>query len=318
MDFDLFIFFDSKQYYERESPAPDFEDANGAHIKDYEAYLLEANLHTISTNVKLEYERINPSVQIDDLDIPKCFILNAVVKYGELLKAQINVKKVFSNYQTAYQQVEGPKQFIIERAGMGNSIHISVERTYFVNQVYRIFIEFSLNVIKVLLNIVNNSNNPWENVIIPHKAELLEIVNRRLIACANVLENCNELQTIVLNVLYPTIDIFNELGENFDHHNFECFLDTCRNLMINGKKHLKELGFKHKIKLLLNKGERVPRKHQYFYEKRKRFNDEESTFKKAIKDWKKKAYAGGTEEDNSSSESDLSSPRQNIKRIKVS
>lgn len=294
----------------------DVDNEYDAQIKDYETKILEINLEKISTDVKLEYNRINPSGKIDDLNIPKGEILNAIFKYGEMLKAQTDAKRQFSNYKIKYRGVEGLETLGNERSAMSSVINALMVRTYDVNQVYDNFIEFFLKITKVLIDIVNNSKNPWTNLFIPYKAELIEIVYRRLIACTDLLESCNDLQETVLNILNPMIEIFDELG---DTSTFQRFLDKYDELIAKQKMSLMGHIFRHKIDILLrNKGTILPQKNQIIYEKRKKFNEEEISFKQAIKDWKKKAYNGGKGYDSSSSVSSSPESTQKRKKIKFS
>lgn len=243
----------------------------------------------ISASVKSDYELIDPSVQIDDLNIPKITILNAILKYGEMIKVQTNTKTLKLNYQTAYKRAKHLEKFKYERSTMGKRLAVVMENTYDIGQAYNIFIKFSLKVIRVLIDIANNQS--WKTILTSYRAELIEIVNRRLIACVDLLEYCNELQSNVLNVLNPMIDLFNELGEQSDVRIFEIFLEKSKTHMSKETKNFIELGVKHKINLLvMDQIEKMDNIYQDIFEKRQKYIEEEKSFDKAICDWKNKAY----------------------------
>lgn len=260
----------------------------------------EANLQKISVDLKSEYEFLDPHVRIDDLSVPQNALLNAIFKYDEMLKIQIDVKRLISHYQCTYKQIPGLEKLKINRISIGKNLFTIMKRSFDVSKVYGILIEFSSNVINVLIDIVNNPINSWVNVLIPHKAELIEIVNRRLIACTDMLELCNEFQPTVLNLLKSMSDIFNELEEQVDARKVNLFLDKCKNLISKHGKNFIGSDVMHRINILLNKVKKMPQKNQNIYKKRQNYNEEESSFSTAIFDWKRKAYFGEANYDNHS------------------
>lgn len=276
-------------------PTLEFEEDTENVEKDekHKAEIEKANLPEISSDVKSEYERIDPSVKIDDLGVANSAILNAISKYNEMLRTQTDAKILIKNYQVKYYKAEGFQMFSYERSIMCKRLSIVFELTYDVEEVYNIFIQFSLKVINVLTEIVNSTSNPWKNIFTPYRAELIEIVNSRLISCANLLEHCNELQQNLLNVLNPMIDIFSELEGDTDLITFKRFLHNCNNLLSEQRNSFKKFGFKHKISLLVfTKVKSKPAKDELIYEKRRKYNEEEESFDRDISDWINKAYHG--------------------------
>lgn len=285
-------------------------DAREVQINYYKSEIENANLYEISTDVKSKYELIDPSVRAIDLGVLKNAVLNAISKYVEMMSIQTDVKRLIPDYKTAFQQ--GLEEFKDDGATIRNDILTIMERTYDLDQAYNIFIKFSTKVIKTLVDIVDNTNNPWENVSNLHKVDLIEIINQRLIASADLLKYCNEFQQTVLNTLNSMIDALSDLKANNQVSSFQRFLDKCRSLIVKQRMNLIGNNFWNKISLLLN-GATKPQKDQDIYEKRKKYDGEESSFNKAISDWKQKAYHGAGDYDNN-----LSEQRHKTKKTKFS
>lgn len=246
----------------------------------------------------MELEYLDDSVQIDDLDVPKSVILNAITKHDEMYKVKMDAERIILYYKQANSWIVGLIGYRQERISVSRSMKAIMRRFDDVDQVYDIFKKISLKVIKILMDIVNSPNNPWENVIILHKAELLEIVNRRLISSADLLESCNELQQSVLNVFNPIIDIFHEFSNLTDVETFESFLVKSKIFIDKEKKNLNACDIRRKRGILLsNKCAIFYHRYRHLHGKREKYNKEANLFKNDIKDWKMKAYSGEAEND---------------------
>lgn len=215
-------------------------------FEGYKTEMEAAKLHNISNDLQKEYLLFSGkhSETIKSLDLTNDDILNAIFKYSEMVKVQAEVKQLFSNYQKAYYRIRSLSRFGIERRSIGIKINFVMVRVTELVQVFKYFIEFALNDIKKLNEVIADTSNSWEKIQILKRIELIQIFTNRLIISKNQLKECDTMQKSALNVLNEMKFIFNELKGIIT---FENFVNNFKKLFYNHRNEVIWENYKQKL-----------------------------------------------------------------------
>lgn len=259
-------------------------------FEQYQTDINDAKLHEISYDLQMDCLLFSEndsdgSDTIKNLDIINGAIVNSISKYGEMLEAHEDIKRLYSDYQKIFKNIEVLNQFQVERRSISIKIRSVMVRINELTQVYKNCIEFALNDVKRLAGIVADPDIAWGNAQIEHKIELLKMFTDRLISSTDLLIDCDTLQRIAFNALSKMRNIFNEL-KGVD--TFEPFLKNFKELLDSQQgKEVRANNFRLKLNLLSNKIENSVD----LFNKYKDFNKIKglNSYENVINHWKYKA-----------------------------
>lgn len=277
--------------------------------------LLNVDLHKISTELQLEYEKfleksMENSIVIKYLNTPNNALFTAIYNYGNLLDIATEVKRLYELYRSSRinERNYAFKKFQFVRRKISMAISLVINRSEEIAESYEKFIKMGIKYGKMLKNIKNSKSKNWNDVAFEDKAELIEIIFMRLITCTELIDYCNRMQFNCIESLTPMIDIFKNLE---DTSTMSDFVENGMNLVENQWNLVTNRHVKRSINLML---EKIVRVGNPVYIKIQKFNNASESFKADIRRWMEKAYDGELIED---SDSDTQFSFNNRKKIQL-
>lgn len=259
-------------------------------VERYKREIKEINLPEISSNLQIEFMLFDDSgfdrtEIIKKIDRTNDITLNAIFKYGEMIKLQTEINYLYLEYRRNFNKNKSLKRFEVVRRTIGTGMRYVMVRISQLIQVYKFFIEFALNVVKKLKDIIVDPNILWGSVSMDNRIELIQKFNDRLIPCMDLIEECNTLQPTSLNILTEMERIFNELkGLN----TFENFMIEMNELLNRQGSEVRADDYKRKIDILSNKILKAQKKDLIIHSKMQKFNEinDMNSFEVALNRWK--------------------------------
>lgn len=257
----------------------------------------------------MEYEIVDRSVQVDDLNILNDALLTAIYKYGRLINVGSEMKILFDLYRStnAFRANKDLKHFQNDRRIIGMKVYFIINRSKVIAKLYEKYIKSAIKYAKMLKNLESpdSEKNPikWIDLAIEDRAELIKLIHDRLITCTNLIEHCNHYQQLALHALIPMIDIFKETK---DISNMKNFVEKMHGILKNQAVNITERYIRDNLNIL---SEEIVNRNSYLHEKVIKFNSEKESFKTDIRKWKEKVYQRQVIDDSDSSTESIVEPQ---------
>lgn len=256
----------------------------------YKEDLINARLDDISTKLQIDYENIDRSVRIEDLNIPKEALMKAIYDYEIILDVKAETKYFFELYKSLNPSMTiNLRKFRNDRRKITMKINFIINRLMEIAELYNKFIKVAIKYVKMLKTIedpdLRRSPKLWKDVNIEDRAELIKFVNDHLTTCIDLLEICKRLQPAVLNATIKLIDVFKLLKVESCIENF---VKSFNELLENEWQKITMHFVEYNIDIMSDK--LVIEMNPIYMKLQKHYNERDS-FESDIRKWEEHAYS---------------------------